>query len=109
MPSCRFCSSPLNHTLVDLGMSPLCESYLAAEQLNQMEPFYPLHVYVCGNCFLVQLEEYVSPEAIFNEYAYFSSYSDTWLSHAENYVAKSIDRLKLDKESVVVEIGSNDG
>src|SRR6266481_2445529 len=73
--SCRFCHTPLVHTFVDLGMSPLCESYLTTEQLNAMEPFYPLHVLVCDNCWLVQLEAYVSGEAIFTEYAYFSSYS----------------------------------
>ena len=109
MPSCRFCSSPLNHTLVDLGMSPLCESYLAAEQLNQMEPFYPLHVYVCGNCFLVQLEEYVSPEAIFSEYAYFSSYADSWLQHARNYTDLMVERFKINPRNFVVELASNDG
>ena len=74
---CRFCREPLRHTFVDLGMSPLCESYLARGQLNRMEPFYPLHVYVCGGCFLVQLEAYVSAEHIFSDYAYFSSYSDS--------------------------------
>lgn len=109
MPSCRFCSSPLNHTFVDLGMSPLCESYLAAEQLNQMEPFYPLHVYVCGNCFLVQLEEYVSPEAIFSEYAYFSSYADSWLQHARNYTDLMVERFKINPRNFVVELASNDG
>ena len=83
---CRFCREPLWHTFVDLGMSPLCESYLTAEQLNRMEPFYPLHVKVCEKCYLVQLEEYVTPEHIFTEYAYFSSYSDSWLKHASNYV-----------------------
>src|SRR5438105_12343386 len=76
---CRFCGAPLKHTFVDLGMSPLCESYVSSDQLNQMEAFYPLHVRVCDRCFLVQLDEYVSAERIFNEYAYFSSYSDTWL------------------------------
>ena len=69
----------LRQTFVDLGMSPLCESYISYEQLNQMEPFYPLHVYVCEKCFLVQLQEYVSAAAIFSQYAYFSSYSDSWL------------------------------
>src|SRR5690606_37670154 len=69
---CRFCGTPLEHTFVDLGMSPLCESYLSQEQLNEMEAFYPLHVYVCGRCYLVQLQEYVSGEEIFREYAYFS-------------------------------------
>ena len=75
MPACRFCQSPLRDTVVDLGMSPLCESYLPADQLNAMEPFYPLHVYVCRECWLVQLEQYVSAEHIFTEYAYFSSFA----------------------------------
>src|ERR1700734_3764096 len=79
---CRFCATPLRHTFVDLGMSPLCESFLKADQLNEMEPFYPLHVKVCEECFLVQLEQYVSAEHIFTEYAYFSSYSDSWLKHS---------------------------
>jgi SAM-dependent methyltransferase len=90
-------------------MSPLCESYLSADQLNQMEPFYPLHVYVCENCFLVQLEEYVSPVEIFSEYAYFSSYADTWLQHAANYTDKMVKRFQLNEESLVVEVASNDG
>lgn len=107
--TCRFCGEPLHHTFVDLGMSPLCESYVSAEQLNMMEPFYPLHVYVCGACFLVQLEEYVSPENIFSEYAYFSSYSNDWLRHAENYVAMTSARFGLDRHSHVVEVASNDG
>src|SRR5579859_7994895 len=85
LPRCLFCEAPLSQTVVDLGMSPLCESYVSASQLNQMEPFYPLHVRVCGRCFLVQLEEYVSPENIFSDYAYFSSYSDSWLAHAKAY------------------------
>lgn len=108
-PSCRFCKSPLQHTLVDLGMSPLCESYLTAEQLNQMERFYPLHVYVCEKCFLAQLEEYVSPEAIFSEYAYFSSYADSWLEHARNYTDLMIERFGINHRSHVVELASNDG
>ena len=81
MPSCRFCGTTLGHTFVDLGKSPLCESYVSSEQSNQMEPFYPLHVYVCGECFLVQLEGYVSPKDIFSEYAYFSCYADSWVEH----------------------------
>ncbi len=76
---CRFCGATLSQVFVDLGMSPLCESFLRADELNQMERFYPLHVFVCEECFLVQLEQYVSPEDIFSEYAYFSSYSDSWL------------------------------
>lgn len=108
-PICRFCRSSLQHTLVDLGMSPLCESYLTAEQLNQMEPFYPLHVYVCERCFLAQLEEYVSPADIFTEYAYFSSFSDSWVQHARNYTEMIIQRLRLTPHSCVVELASNDG
>jgi hypothetical protein len=106
---CRFCGAPLCHTFVNLGMSPLCESYLAAEQLNRMEPFYPLHVYVCDQCFLVQLQEYVSPEQIFTEYAYFSSYSDSWLQHASSYVDQMVARFGFNDHSYVVELASNDG
>ena len=108
-PTCRFCKSPLRYTLVDLGMSPLCESYLTADQLDQMEPFYPLKVYVCSECFLAQLEEYVRPEDIFTEYAYFSSYSDSWLQHARSYTDLMIERFKLGKEHQVIELASNDG
>jgi SAM-dependent methyltransferase len=108
-PVCRFCGSALKHTLVDLGMSPLCESYLSADELNRMEPFYPLHVYVCDQCFLAQLEEYVSPSSIFSHYAYFSSYSDTWLDHARRYCEMAIERFSLNSNSFVVEIASNDG
>lgn len=107
--NCRFCDAPLSYTFVDLGMSPLCESYLSAEQLNHMEPFYPLHVYVCEHCFLVQLEEYVSPAQIFTEYAYFSSYADTWLQHAKTYVDLMGERFQLNQESQVIEVASNDG
>ena len=109
MADCRFCSAPLHHTVVDLGMSPLCESFLSAEQLNQTEPFYPLHVWVCERCFLVQVEEYVQPKDIFTEYAYFSSYSDSWLAHASAYVDMISARLGLNSTSRVVELGSNDG
>jgi SAM-dependent methyltransferase len=90
-------------------MQPLCESYRRQDQLDQMEPFFPLRVFVCGKCFLVQLKEYVSPEEIFSEYAYFSSFSDFWLNHAKNYVAMISDRLGLDEASQVVEVASNDG
>jgi hypothetical protein len=106
---CRFCGTVLRHTFVDLGMSPLAESWLKPSQVNQMEPFYPLHVYVCERCFLVQLEEFESPEHIFSDYAYFSSYSETWLQHAKGYVEMAIDRLGLNEQSQVVEIASNDG
>ncbi|HET8925064.1 MAG TPA: class I SAM-dependent methyltransferase [Candidatus Acidoferrum sp.] len=107
--SCRFCGTKLEHTFVDLGMSPLCESYLGASELNQMEPFYPLHVYVCGNCFLVQLQEYVTVEHIFSDYAYFSSYSDSWLAHASKYTDQMVERLGLSEKSLVAEVASNDG
>ena len=108
-PRCRFCGKPLSHTFVDLGMSPLCESFLAAEQLDRMEPFYPLHVRVCDACFLVQLSEYVRPDDIFTDYAYFSSFSTSWLDHARRYTDMIAERLKLGAESRVVEIASNDG
>ena len=107
--TCRFCGSVLHYTFVDLGTSPLCESFLNADHLNQMEPFYPLHPYVCERCFLVQLEEYVSPEEIFTEYAYFSSYASTWLQHAKNYSELMINRFHLNQQSNVVEVASNDG
>jgi hypothetical protein len=106
---CRFCGEPLHFSLVNLGMSPLCESFVNPEQLNQMEPFYPLHVYVCEQCYLAQLEEFVSPEDIFTEYAYFSSFAVTWLQHADAYTRLMIDRFKLNKESFVIEVASNDG
>ena len=108
-PKCLFCGNPLTQTFVDLGMSPLCESYVSREQLNQMEAFYPLHVRVCGQCFLVQLEQYVSPEHIFTEYAYFSSFSDSWLAHAKNYVDMIVQRMNLGPGSLAIELGSNDG
>jgi len=90
--SCRFCGGALAE-FVDLGMSPLCESYVAKEQLNSMEPFYPLAAHVCRDCVLVQLQEYVGPENIFSEYAYFSSYSDAWLDHACLYDAATTERF----------------
>jgi SAM-dependent methyltransferase len=109
MANCRFCQAGLQRTFVDLGMSPLCESFLTQEQLNQAEPFYPLHAYVCEECFLVQVEEYVGPERIFSEYAYFSSYSRAWLEHAKSYTDMIVSRLGLDHTSQVIELGSNDG
>lgn len=108
-PSCRSCGATLCHTFIDLGMSPLCESYVPAERLDQMEPFYPLHVFVCGTCFLVQLREFVSPQEIFTEYAYFSSYADSWVEHARIYADQMATRLALCRNSFVVEIASNDG
>lgn len=109
MNKCRFCGTELKHTFIDLGMSPLCESYLSENELNQMEPFYPLHLYVCENCFLVQIQEYVKPGDIFSEYAYFSSYSQSWLEHAKNYCDNMIDKFGINKNSYVVELASNDG
>jgi len=106
---CLSCGTALQHTFVDLGMSPLCESYVPKERLNEAEPFYPLHVYVCDQCFLVQLEEYVSPEAIFTEYAYFSSYADSWVEHMRRYADMITQRLSLTRDSLVVEVASNDG
>jgi C-methyltransferase-like protein/putative zinc binding protein/methyltransferase family protein len=107
--ACRACGAPVRESLVDLGMSPLCESFVPAESADAMEPFYPLHVFVCDQCFLAQLREYVSAEAIFREYAYFSSYSDSWLRHAEEYTAMATTRFGLGPKSRVVELASNDG
>jgi SAM-dependent methyltransferase len=106
---CRFCGAPLRRTFVDLGMSPLCETYPSESDLNRGETYYPLHVHVCERCFLVQLEQYESAENIFSDYAYFSSYSDSWLKHSENYCDQMIQRFALGKESFVVEVASNDG
>ncbi len=106
---CRLCSMPLEHSLVDLGMSPLCESNLDLAQLDERESYFPLHVYVCERCLLVQLKQYASPEEIFGEYAYFSSYSASWVAHARSYCEMIRDRLRLDGRSLVVEIASNDG
>jgi SAM-dependent methyltransferase len=105
---CRFCGGPLAE-VVDLGMSPLCESYVAKNQLNSVELFYPLVVHVCRDCLLVQLQEYVAPDEIFPEYAYFSAYSDAWLDHAQRYVELTTVRFGLGPMSRVIEIGSNDG
>jgi hypothetical protein len=108
-PRCRFCSAPLRHRFVDLGMSPLCNTQIEPHQLSHMERFYPLQVWVCGECLLVQLEEYVSPDEIFSDYAYFSSYSDSWVEHARRYVESMIARLGLSRASRAMEIASNDG
>jgi len=106
---CLFCGSPLRYVFVDLGMSPLCESYVPADKLNAMEPFYPLRVHVCERCFLVQLQQYVSPQEIFTEYAYFSSYAESWVEHMRRYADTISDRLQLGSGSLVVEVASNDG
>lgn len=107
--SCRFCASPLQLSFADLGMSPPSNAYLEASDLNRMERFYPLHAWVCEKCFLVQLEEFETPEQIFSDYAYFSSYSDSWLAHARTYVETMCQRLSLGAQSFVVEVASNDG
>src|SRR3954454_7117162 len=107
--SCRFCAAPLEATFADLGMSPFANSYIAPERANAMEPFYPLHAYVCSRCFLVQLGEFESPEHIFSDYLYFSSYSSSWLEHSKRYVEAMTERFGLDESSQVVEIASNDG
>jgi len=106
---CRFCGAPLSLSFADLGMSPPSNSFLEAEALNRMERFYPLHAWVCEKCFLVQLEEFETPEQIFSDYAYFSSYSESWLAHAEAYTRAMTVRFGLNASSFVVEIASNDG
>jgi 2-polyprenyl-3-methyl-5-hydroxy-6-metoxy-1,4-benzoquinol methylase len=106
---CRFCGAGLHRTVVDLGMSPLCQTCPSQSDLKAGEMYYPLNVYVCDDCFLVQLEELESPEKIFSEYAYFSSYSDSWLEHAANYCDKMIAEQNLTGNSFVVEVASNDG
>jgi SAM-dependent methyltransferase len=106
---CRFCGSALNAVFADLGMSPLANSYLTSEECNGMEPFYPLRALVCERCYLVQLEEYESPQSIFSDYAYFSSYSTSWLEHSRRYADAMIERFGLGPESHVVEVASNDG
>jgi len=107
---CRFCGAPLRHTFVDLGAAPIPNDYLTAAQLSQMEPFYPLHVKVCGDCFLVQVADCISARQIFGEhYAYFSSFSDSWLAHAKTYVEMITTRLALGKHHHVIEVACNDG
>lgn len=107
--NCRFCKTPLTHSFLDLGMSPLANSYPRPEDLYQKECFYPLHAFVCGECFLVQLAAFHAPDQLFSDYAYFSSYSETWLKHAQAYVEYMLERFGFDSGSQVVEIGSNDG
>ena len=107
--SCRICGADLTRTFVDLGMSPLCESYVPAEKLDAAETFYPLHVRLCESCLLVQLPAYVAGEDIFSDYAYFSSYSDSWVAHARRYANDMIARLGLTGDSLVTEVASNDG
>ena len=109
LKACRFCGANLQRTFVDLGMSPLCETYPSVADLHRGEMYYPLHAYICDRCFLVQLEAYESPENIFGDYAYFSSYSDSWLKHCDNYCATMKSRFGLNAQSFVVEVASNDG
>ena len=106
---CRFCDAPLTQTFADLGLTPLSNAFIAPERAGAMERFYPLHAYVCSNCRLVQLEEFETPEQIFTDYIYFSSYSESWLRHADAYAAMMIERFGLGADSRVVEIASNDG
>ena len=110
MPStCRFCATPLEHTFVDLGTSPVSNAFLASEQLEDEEPRYPLHAYVCANCFLVQLEEFESPDEIFSDYVYFSSYSESWLAHAKRFANEAAEQFGIGTDSLVIEVASNDG
>ena len=108
-PACRFCSAPLTQTFVDLGLSPLANSLLAEADLDREEPRYPLHAYVCADCLLVQLGEFATPQDIFGDYVYFSSYSDSWVEHARRYVERMVERFGFDGDSSVVELASNDG
>jgi len=108
-PPCRLCAAPLTETFVDLGMSPPCENFLSEDQLDQMEEFFPLHVRVCSSCLLVQLPAYIAASDIFSHYAYFSSYSDSWVEHARRFVEDATERLGLGSDSFVVEVASNDG
>ncbi|HSL81373.1 MAG TPA: class I SAM-dependent methyltransferase [Thermoanaerobaculia bacterium] len=108
-PRCRFCDAPLQRTFVDLGVSPLANSYLEPEDLARPETFHPLKAYLCEGCFLVQLPEAAAPKEIFTDYAYFSSVSTSWVEHARRYAEAVIGRFGLGPESLVVEIASNDG
>lgn len=108
--NCRFCKAPLEHVFIDLNNSPASNSFLTKEQLNEPEVFYPLKVYTCTNCFLVQVDEYKKSDAIFNnDYVYFSSYSTGWLTHSKEYVEKMIERFDFNTRSAIIEIASNDG
>jgi len=109
VPACRLCAAPLTHTFLDLGAMPLANSFLRPEQLASAEPRYPLHARVCDNCLLVQVDAVVSPREIFEDYAYFSSYSSSWVEHARRFAQNATRRLALDGNSLVVEVASNDG
>ena len=107
--SCRACGAPLRHSFVDLGETPLANSYPAAAELARPDPRYPLHARVCGDCFLVQLDEVVTAQAIFSDYAYFSSYSASWVEQAGRFCERARERFGLGPDSLVIEVASNDG
>ncbi len=107
--TCRFCATPLEHEFVNLGLSPISNAFVKPDQADQDEAFYPLHAFVCSECFLVQLEEFESPDEIFSDYVYFSSYSDSWLAHAKRFVDRAAERFSLGPDSLVMEVASNDG
>ena len=107
--TCRLCGEAIESTFADLGAQPLCETYLSPEQIKEKEPSYPLHVFICKNCFLVQLEESITPQEIYKKYAYFSSSSKGWLKHSEEYADMITKKLNLNSNSQVIEVGSNDG
>ncbi len=108
--SCRLCSASLRHSMVDLGKSPLCETFLSVDQIDLMEPFFPLHAFVCDACWLVQLKEYVSADGIFNDqYPYFSSFSTSWVAHAKSYCEMITKRRSLTSDNLVIELACNDG
>ncbi|NND33203.1 MAG: methyltransferase domain-containing protein [Saprospiraceae bacterium] len=108
--TCRFCNKPLQHSVIDLGMSPLCQKHIKPEERNDMEPFYPLHAYICDHCWLMQLEDFATPDEIFaDDYAYFSSYSESWIMHARNYTEMMVQRFGISGKHLVIEIASNDG
>ncbi|MBT8123869.1 MAG: methyltransferase domain-containing protein [Gammaproteobacteria bacterium] len=109
LPKCRFCQTQLEESFVDLGMSPLCQTHVKPEDLNKYEPFFPLHAYICTECWLVQLDEFASPDEIFSDYDYFSSFSASWVQHAKNYTDFMTENLNLSSTSLVMEIASNDG
>src|SRR5258706_1561437 len=106
---CRFCGEGLRRSFCDLGMSPLSNAFVTRERLSHMEPFYPLHAYVCEKCLLVQLPEFETPDRIFSDYAYFSSYSESWLAHAKAYTEAMTARFGIGGSSRVIEIANNDG
>ena len=107
---CRFCKTELSNTFIDLGNSPASNSFLSTAELNAPETFFPLKVFTCSNCFLVQVDEYKKSDAIFSsDYVYFSSYSTSWLEHAEKYTNMMINRFSINESSQVIEVASNDG